>query len=81
MCEKRFMRSDHLKKHAKRHALYHPGMLKKKPNNQNHGPLVVDIDMNSQESKQLVEVNSALVKEEISSAIVGGEEEVVMQLL
>ena len=28
MCDKRFMRSDHLKKHAKRHALFHPDMLK-----------------------------------------------------
>lgn len=27
MCEKRFMRSDHLKKHARRHALFHPDMI------------------------------------------------------
>lgn len=27
MCEKRFMRSDHLKKHAKRHALFQTGMV------------------------------------------------------
>jgi krueppel-like factor 9/13/14/16 len=31
ICQKRFMRSDHLNKHARRHPDFDPAMIKKRP--------------------------------------------------
>uniref|UniRef100_A0A2K5C7N9 C2H2-type domain-containing protein n=1 Tax=Aotus nancymaae TaxID=37293 RepID=A0A2K5C7N9_AOTNA len=39
ICEKRFMRGDHLTKHARRHASFHPGVLQRRGGGSRAGSL------------------------------------------